>query len=410
MNQREIEEIRKEYPFLSDRSNRKIIYFDNAATTQKPQCVIDAMKQYYEFENANPHRGAHYLGMRATEVYETARQKVAEFISAKSSDEVIFVRNATEGLNLIAYSYALQTLKEGDEILISIMEHHSNLVPWQYVAQKTGATLNYIYLDEHFDFNLDEFEEKLNENTKIVSVTGASNTVATMPDISTIVQKAKEVGAITIIDGAQLVPHQKIDVETLNCDFLVFSGHKMYGPMGIGVLYAKKQLLEHMTPFLYGGDMIEYVYEQSTTFAPVPSKFEAGTQNVGGAVGLSAAIDYINRIGINNIASYERELSEYASNKIKQLEFITTYVSSRTHRSPLISFNIQDVHPHDVSTILDTDGIAIRTGHHCTMPLHRYLKLNATCRASFSIYNTKEEIDYFVQKLHEVRKVMGYES
>lgn len=410
MNQREIEEIRKEYPFLSDRSNRKIIYFDNAATTQKPQCVIDAMKQYYEFENANPHRGSHYLGMRATEVYEGARQKVAEYISAESSDEVIFVRNATEGLNLIAYSYALQTLKEGDEILISIMEHHSNLVPWQYVAQKTGATLHYIYLDEHFDFNLDEFEEKLNENTKIVSITGASNTVATMPDISTIVQKAKEVGAITIIDGAQLVPHQKIDVETLNCDFLVFSGHKMYGPMGIGVLYAKKQLLEYMTPFLYGGDMIEYVYEQSTTFAPVPSKFEAGTQNVGGAVGLSAAIDYINRIGINNIASYERELSEYASNKIKQLEFITTYVSSRTHRSPLISFNIQDVHPHDVSTILDTDGIAIRTGHHCTMPLHRYLKLNATCRASFSIYNTKEEIDYFVQKLHEVRKVMGYES
>jgi len=327
-----------------------------------------------------------------------------------TSDEIIFVRNTTEGLNLIAYSYALQTLKEGDEILISIMEHHSNLVPWQNVAQKTGATLHYIYLDEHFDFNLDEFEEKLNENTKIVSVTGASNTVATMPDISTIVEKAKEVGAITIIDGAQLVPHQKIDVEALDCDFLAFSGHKMYGPMGIGVLYAKKQLLEHMTPFLYGGDMIEYVYEQSTTFAPVPSKFEAGTQNVGGAVGLSAAIDYINRIGIDNISSYERELSEYASNKIKQLEFITTYVSSRTHRSPLISFNIQDVHPHDVSTILDTDGIAIRTGHHCTMPLHRYLKLNATCRASFSIYNTKEEIDYFVQKLHEVRKVMGYES
>lgn len=410
MNKKVVEEIRKEYPFLSEQSERKTIYLDNAATTQKPKSVIEAMKHYYEFENANPHRGAHYLGIKATECYEGARQKVAEFVSAKSSDEIVFVRNATEGLNLIAYSYALNTLKAGDEIVISIMEHHSNLVPWQYVAQKTGAILSYVYLDEKFNFNYDEFERKLSDKTKIVSVTGASNTVATMPDIASIVKKAKTVGATTVIDAAQLIPHQQIDVQKLDCDFLVFSGHKMYGPMGIGVLYAKKQFLENMSPYMYGGDMIEYVYEQSSTFAPTPAKFEAGTQNVGGAVGLSAAIDYINRIGIDNIADYERELSGYAYQKMKELDFVTMYVSNQAHRSPLIAFNIQEVHPHDVATILDMSGIAIRTGHHCTMPLHQYLSLNATCRVSFGIYNTKEEIDYFIQKLQEVRKVMGYES
>lgn len=411
MHSIEPKNIRPNFPYLDkSKTGREIIYFDNGATTQKPSCVLETLNRYYAYENANPHRGAHYLGIRATELYENARQNVAKFINASSPEEIVFVRNTTEGLNLIAYSYALNHLRAGDEILISIMEHHSNLVTWQFVAKQTGAILKYIYLDDHLNLDMEDFRQKLSEKTKLFSITGASNTIATMPDVKTMIREAKRYGAITIIDAAQLIPHQAVDARDLDCDFLVFSGHKMYAPMGIGVLYGKKELLEKMAPYQYGGDMIEYVYEQDTTFAPAPAKFEAGTQNVGGAAALDAAIRYIGQIGIDAIYRHEKELAQYAYQQMSELDFITTYVSQSEHRSPIIAFNVKDVHSHDVSSILDSYGIAIRTGHHCTMPLHKYLKLNSTCRASFAVYNTKEEIDFFIDRLREVRKVMGYGS
>ena len=408
----EIEEIRKEFPFLNLKPNGKqIVYFDNGATTQKPREIIDNIKNFYESENGNPHRGAHYLAMKSTEVYEGARQKVADFIGAKKASEVVFLRNATEALNLLAYSYGLNNLKEGDEIVISIMEHHSNLVPWQEVCKKTGAKLKFLYLDDDMQIPFSEIEEKVTKNTKIVSITGASNVVGTNPDIEKIVKYARENSdAKIILDGAQLVPHRKVNVSELDVDFMAFSGHKMYSALGIGVLYGKEELLNKMDIFLSGGDMIEYVYEDHTTFLDAPQRFEAGTANVEGAVNLAAGIDFINKYGMEKIDEYERYLTDYCYDKLKNLDYLEVYTTSDKNRAPVISFNFKEAHPHDVASILDTYGIAIRSGHHCAQPLHRYLGSNFSCRASFAIYNTVEEIDYFVEHLEDVRRILGIES
>lgn len=402
----------EDFPALDQEFNgHKFVYLDNAATTQKPTSVINAVDEYYRKNNANPHRGAYALSVKATDLYEGARDVVRDFIGAEKSKEIVFVRNATEALNLIAFSYGLTFLNPGDEIVISIAEHHSNLVPWQQVARAKGAVLKYLYLDDEGIISKEEVESKITSKTKIVSVTQVSNVLGTINPVKEIIEKAHSVGAIAIVDMAQSVPHMKVDVKALDVDFAVFSGHKMLAPMGIGVLYGKEALLEKMPPFLCGGDMIEYVWEQKTTFAEVPQKFEAGTQNVGGAVGLTAAIEYINKVGIDKIEAIEKELTSYALEKLGEIPHLTIYgTKDIAKKAGVISFNVDDVHPHDVATILDSYGIGIRTGHHCANPLMRYMEVNATCRASFYLYNTKEDIDALANGLKNVRKWLGYGS
>lgn len=405
-----IEKIRSDFPYLNEKDmGRKIIYLDNSATSQKPISVIKAVEEYYKFQNANPHRGAHYLTVKSTDAYEGAREKVAKFINAKQSAEVIFTRNTTESLNLIAYSYALENLRKGDEILITILEHHSNFVTWQFVAEKTGAILKIAYLNEDFCLDMDDFKKKLSDKTKIVAFTGASNVTSYMSDVEEIVKLAHEKGAIAIVDAAQLAPHKAVDVQKMDCDFLAISGHKMLSPMGIGILYGKRQILDSMKPFMYGGEMIEYVYESHSTFAELPSKFEAGTVNVGGTVGLGAAIDYINNIGIDNIYKRESELVSYLVTEMNKIPYVDIYYPQKAkNRGAAVAFNVKEVHPHDTASILDSYNIAVRSGHHCTMPLHAYLNINASCRASLMFYNTKEEIDEFLSHLEDVRRTMGY--
>lgn len=400
---------RAEFPLLAEKMNGlPIAYLDNGATTQKPETVIEAIAEYYRRQNANPHRGAYALSVTATDVYENCRERVAKFLNAKRSREIIFTKNATEALNLVAYSYGLSVLKPGDEILISVAEHHSNLVPWQMVAARTGAKLNYIYLEDDGNLSEKDIQEKITEKTKIVAVTQVSNVLGIINDVKAIGEKAHAVGAVIIVDGSQSVPHIAVDVQALDCDFLAFSGHKLLSPMGIGVLYGKEKLLNEMPPFLMGGDMIEYVTEQHTDYAELPAKFEAGTQNVGGAAGLTAAIDYLERVGFEYITAREKELIDYALPKLKEIDFIELYGcdSQRDNKTGLITFNVKEVHPHDVSTILDAEGVAIRAGHHCAQPLMIYLGQNATCRASFYFYNTKEDVDRFVAGLKKVREVM----
>lgn len=412
LSREEILDIRKDYPFLNLKVNgEKIVYLDNAATTQKPQVIIDNIAKFYRGENGNPHRGAHYLAMKSTEVYEKARETVRKFINAKSPNEIVFVRNATEALNLLAYSYGLNNLKKGDEILISIMEHHSNLVPWQMVAKKTGAILKYLYVDKDGQIPFEEIENKVNKNTKIFSCTLASNVLGTVPDAKKIIKYVrKNSDAVIISDGAQYVPHHKIDVCDLDCDFLAFSGHKMYSATGIGVLYGKEELLNSLSPFLSGGDMIEYVYEDKSTFLKSPQRFEAGTQNVEGAVSLAAAINYVESIGLEKIDEYEKYLTKYCYEKISKLDYLDVYTTPDENRAPVISFNFKQAHPHDVASILDNYGIAVRSGHHCAQVLHRFLGCNFSVRASFAIYNTVEEVDYFIEHLEDVRRMLGIES
>lgn len=412
LSREEILDIRKDYPFLNLKVNGKnIVYLDNAATTQKPQVIIDNIAKFYRGENGNPHRGAHYLAMKSTEVYEGARETVRKFINAKSPNEIVFVRNATEALNLLAYSYGLNNLKKGDEILISIMEHHSNLVPWQMVAKKTGAILKYLYVDKDGQIPFEEIENKVNKNTKIFSCTLASNVLGTVPDAKKIIKYVrKNSDAVIISDGAQYVPHHKIDVCDLDCDFLAFSGHKMYSATGIGVLYGKEELLNSLSPFLSGGDMIEYVYEDKSTFLKSPQRFEAGTQNVEGAVSLASAINYVESIGLEKIDEYEKYLTKYCYEKISKLDYLDVYTTPDENRAPVISFNFKEAHPHDVASILDNYGIAVRSGHHCAQVLHRFLGCNFSVRASFAIYNTVEEVDYFIEHLEDVRRMLGIES
>lgn len=389
----DIKEIRKDFPIF----NEDIVYLDSGATSQRPKQVIEKINEFYERANANPHRGSYKLSIEATEAYEGSRRKVAEFINAKHQEEVIFTKNATEALNLVAYSYGMDNIKQDDEIVISIMEHHSNLVPWQKVAKKNQANLKYMYINDNFELDKQEIQNKITKNTKIVGITHVSNVLGTINPVKDIIDIAHKNGAVVILDASQSIPHMKIDVQELDADFVVFSGHKMLAPLGIGVLYGKKDILDKMSPFILGGDMIEYVYEQDTTFAPLPNKFEAGTQNVGGAVGLAAAIDYMNGIGYNNIEEAEREVVGYAISKLKELDFVKLYCTNNleNHLS-VLSFNIDGIHPHDVSTILDSVNVAIRSGNHCAQPLLRFLGIDATCRASFSFYNTKEDVDKLI--------------
>ena len=392
-----------EFPILQE---RKISYLDSGATTQKPQCVIDAIESYYKECNANPHRGAYSLSIEATEKYESTREKIAKFINAKNREEIIFSKNATESLNLIAYSYGLDNLKKDDEVVLSIMEHHSNLVPWQYVTKKTNSKLKFMYINKAYELSKEEIESKITDKTKVVGITHVSNVLGTINNVKEIIKYAHKKGAVVIVDASQSIPHMKIDVQDLDADFLVFSGHKMFAPLGIGVLYGKKELLNKMTPFLMGGDMIEYVYEQNTTFAPLPNKFEAGTQNVEGVIGLGAAIDYIEKIGYKEIQNVEEAITKYAVNELSKLDFLELYITPHLeNHSTVISFNIKGVHPHDVASILDSNGVCVRSGNHCAQPLLRYLGMDSTCRASFSIYNTKEDVDNLVEALKRAYKM-----
>lgn len=391
--------IKKDFPLLE---NENITYLDSGATTQKPIQVIKAVEEFYQKYNANPHRGAYSLSVEATEQYENTRTKIAKFINARHREEIIFSKNATESLNLIAYSYGMDNLKKDDEVVISIMEHHSNLVPWQKVTKKTGSKLNYMYINDEFELTDEEIESKITDKTKIVGITHVSNVLGTINNVKKIIKYAHKKGAIVIVDASQSIPHMKIDVQDLDADFLVFSGHKMLAPLGIGVLYGKKEILNKMSPFLMGGDMIEYVYEQDTTFAPLPNKFEAGTQNVEGVIGLGAAIDYIENLGYEKIQEIEKQVLSYAREELSKLDFLDLYITpNENNHSSVISFNIKGVHPHDVASILDTEGVCVRSGNHCAQPLMRFLGIDSTCRASFYIYNTKEDVDRLIVALNK---------
>ncbi len=391
------EQIKKDFPLLE---NENITYLDSGATTQKPIQVIKAVEEFYQKYNANPHRGAYSLSVEATEQYENTRTKIAKFINAKHREEIIFSKNATESLNLIAYSYGLDNLKKDDEVVISIMEHHSNLVPWQKMTKQTGSKLKYMYVNENYEITDEEIENKITDKTKIVGITHVSNVLGTINNVKKIIKYAHKKGAVVIVDASQSIPHMKIDVQDLDADFLVFSGHKMLAPLGIGVLYGKREILNKMTPFLMGGDMIEYVYEQETTFAPLPNKFEAGTQNVEGVIGLGAAIDYIENLGYDKIQEIEHEVISYARQELSKLDYLTLYTTpNEENHSSVISFNIKGVHPHDVASILDSEGVCVRSGNHCAQPLMRFLGIDSTCRASFYIYNTKDDVDKLVKAL-----------
>lgn len=401
----------EDFPILGEQVNgKRLVYLDNAATAQKPVSVLNAVDNYYKTSNANPHRGLYSLSIRATELYEQARRTVMEFIHAEKPEEVVFTRNASESLNLVAYSYGLRFLHEGDEIALPVSEHHSNLVPWQMVARATGAKLVYLYPDASGRLTDAEIDTKITSKTRMVAMAHVSNVLGTVFPVRKIAEKAHAVGAVVVLDCAQSIPHYEVDVRELNVDFMAFSGHKMMAPMGIGVLYGREELLNKMPPFLSGGEMIEYVHEQDATFAPLPQKFEAGTQNVGGAVGLQAAIEYLKKVGYDTIEKTETDLLAYMIDGMKKIPHVTVYGDTENleDRCGVISFNVDDVHPHDVASILDADGVCIRAGHHCAQPLMEYLCVNATCRASLYFYNTKEDIDIFLESLSKVRRWLGY--
>lgn len=400
----EVEKIRKDFPILDQIVNDEpLVYLDNAATTQKPKAVLEAVNRYYQEDNANVHRGVHTLAERATASYEAARETVRRFINASSIKEVLFTRGTTTGLNWIG-RFAEEILEEGDEVLISIMEHHSNILPWQEACRKVGAKLVYVYLKDG-GLDLEDFRKKLTDRTKFVSIAHASNVLGVINPVQEIAQLAHEKGAIVVVDGAQSVPHMKIDVQKLDADFFVFSGHKMAGPTGIGVLYGKEQYLNQMSPVEFGGEMIDFVYEQSATWKELPWKFEAGTPNMAGAIGLAAAIDYLEAIGMDAIERHEQDLIAYVFPKLQAIEGLKIYGSQDlAKRSGVISFNLGDLHPHDLATALDYEGVAVRAGHHCAQPLIQYLEVPATARASFYLYNTKEDCDKLVEALIKTKE------
>ncbi|GGK22047.1 cysteine desulfurase SufS [Caldalkalibacillus thermarum] len=402
-----IQEIRAQFPILNQEINgHPLVYLDNAATSHKPLPVIEALEKYYRLYNSNVHRGVHTLGNYATEGYEGAREKVRRFINAKSTQEIIFTRGTTTALNLVATGYARQVCREGDEIVITPMEHHSNLIPWQQAAKATGATLKYIDLNEDGTLNMDDARQKITPNTKVVSCTHVSNVLGTINPIKELAQLAHANGAVMVVDGAQSTPHMKIDVQDLDVDFFAFSGHKMCGPTGIGVLYGRKKLLEEMEPVEYGGEMIDTVELYESTWKELPHKFEGGTPIIAGAIGLGAAIDFLEDVGLDNITKHEHELTAYAMERLQEIEGLTIY--GPKERGGLVTFNLADVHPHDVATVLDSYGIAVRAGHHCAQPLMRWLNVTATARASFYLYNTKEEIDKLVDGLVKTKEYFGY--
>jgi cysteine desulfurase / selenocysteine lyase len=398
-----IHDIREQFPILHQEVNgNPLVYLDSAATSQKPLKVIEAVDKYYREYNSNVHRGVHTLGTRATDGYEGAREKVRKFINASSTEEVIFTRGTTTALNTIAASYGRENVGEGDEIVITYMEHHSNIIPWQQVAKATGATLKYIPLTDDGSLDLEEVRNIVTSNTKIVAVMHVSNVLGTINPVKEIARIAHENEAVMVVDGAQSAPHMKVDVQDLDCDFYAFSGHKMGGPTGIGVLYGKKALLEKMEPVEFGGEMIDFVNLYDSTWKELPWKFEGGTPIIAGAIGLGAAIDFLEDVGLDNIAAHEHKLAQYALEKLSTVEGITIY--GPKERAGVVTFNLDEVHPHDVATVLDADGIAVRAGHHCAQPLMKYLNVSATARASFYLYNTEEEIDRFVSSLIKTKE------
>lgn len=402
-----IEAIRKDFPILNQQVNGyDLIYFDNAATTQKPKAVIEAISRYYEQDNANVHRGVHTLSVRATELYEAARTKVKRFINAPSLSECIFVRGTTEAINLVAQSLVAPKILPGEEILITHMEHHSNIVPWQMVCQKTGATLQVAPISIEGEICLDEFEKKLNANTKFVSIAYASNALGTINPVKKMIAMAHAYGAEVLLDGAQASAHLPIDVQDLDCDFYAFSGHKMYGPTGIGVLWGKEEHLQNMQPYQGGGEMINFVSFEATEYAALPQKFEAGTPNISGAIGLGAAIDYLGSLDMQAIAAYEEYLLAYTTKALKSIKGYNL-IGTAAHKVPVISFVHGTIHAHDIGTILDNQGIAIRSGHHCAMPLMDFYNVAATSRISLSFYNTQQEIDRCIDALVKVKEVFA---
>ncbi|MFP4253849.1 MAG: SufS family cysteine desulfurase [Halothece sp.] len=398
------EKVRADFPILNQEVNgNQLIYLDSAATSQKPLSVINALNNYYHYNNANVHRGAHHLSIKATEGFEGARDQVAQLISANSRNEIVFTRNATEAVNLVAYSWALNNLQPGDEILTSVMEHHSNLVPWQMIAQKTGATLKHVGLNQEQGFDIEQYKNLLSEKTKLVALVHVSNTLGCINPVEEITRLAHEKGAKVLIDGCQSVPHLPVDVQAINCDWLVASGHKMCAPTGIGFLYGKENLLEEMPPFLGGGEMIGEVFLDHFTCGELPHKFEAGTPAIGEAIALGVAVDYLNSIGMANIQAYEEELTAYLFEKLKSFPNLNIYGpkpdANGKGRAALASFNVENLHANDLSPLLDYEGVAIRSGHHCTQPLHQALGVSGSARASLYLYNTKEDIDAFITAL-----------
>ncbi|MEE9728184.1 cysteine desulfurase [Listeria seeligeri] len=405
----DIQKIRADFPILAQEINEKpLAYLDNAATSQKPKQVIRALTHYYEFDNANVHRGVHTLAARATDAFESARAKVAKFIHAREVAEIIFTRGTTSAINLVVDSYGNANIEAGDEIVISYLEHHSNLIPWQQLAKRKGAVLKYIELEEDGTISIEQAEKTITEKTKIVALAHVSNVLGTITPIEEIAALAHKVGAVILVDGAQAVPHMEVDVVDLDADFYAFSGHKMMAPTGIGALYGKRELLDKMEPTEFGGEMIDFVELYDSTWKELPWKFEAGTPIIGGAIALGAAIDYLTEIGIDTIHAYEQELVSYAIEQMSKLEGITIYgPTDASKRCGLVTFNIEGAHPHDVATILDEDGVAIRAGHHCAQPLMKWLDVSSTARASFYIYNTKEEIDALIEGLKLTKEYFG---
>ncbi|RIU94615.1 cysteine desulfurase [Oceanobacillus picturae] len=398
--------IRQEFPILDQEVNgHPLVYLDSSATSQKPKSVIEALDTYYRQDNSNVHRGVHTLGTRATDKYEGAREKVRKFINAETTKQVIFTRGTTTAINTVAYSYGRANLSEGDEIVITPMEHHSNIIPWQQAAKATGATLKYIPLQSDGTISLEDAANTITANTKIVAISHVSNVLGTVNPIKQIAELAHKHNAVIVVDGAQGAPHMKIDVQDLNCDFYAFSGHKMCAPTGIGVLYGRKTLLENMEPFEFGGEMIDFVNLYDSTWKELPWKFEGGTPIIAGAIGLGAAIDFLNEVGMDNITEHEQKIVSYAMEKLRSVDGITIFGPEK--RAGLITFNLDDVHPHDTATVLDAEGIAVRAGHHCAQPLMRWLEVTATARASFYLYNTEEDVDRLVDGLLKTKEYFG---
>ncbi|MCZ6775809.1 MAG: cysteine desulfurase [Ignavibacteria bacterium] len=398
---------RHHFPLLRQRVNGKaLVYLDNAATSQKPQIVIDSMMRYYQEENSNIHRGVHYLSERATQAYEAVRSKVQHFLNAASRREIVFVRGTTEAINLVANSYGRNHVEKGDEVIISGMEHHSNIVPWQILCQETGAKLRVIPINDDGEILMDEYERLLTERTKMVALVHVSNALGTINSVKQMIGLAHERGVPVLIDGAQAVPHMRVDVSDLDCDFYAISSHKVFGPTGVGVLYGKEKHLEAMPPYQGGGDMIKSVTFEKTIYNDLPYKFEAGTPNIGGGIGFGAAIDYVNNMDMGAVAAYERDLLEYATENISSIKGVQI-IGTAKEKASVLSFVIDGIHAHDIGTILDSEGIAVRTGHHCAQPVMQRFGIPATARASFAFYNTKEEIDALVSGVHKVIEVLG---
>ena len=403
----DVKKIRNDFPILHQIINGKpLVYLDNAATSQKPKNVLNAIEKYYREYNSNIHRGVHTLSENATEAYELARLKIKNFINARSNKEVIFVRGATEAINLVAQSFGRNSLNENDEIIITELEHHANIVPWQLLSEQTGATLKFIPINDNGELIIEEYEKLLSKNTKIVAVGHISNALGTINPIKTIIDMAHEYGAKVLIDGAQATSHTSVDVQKLDCDFYAFSGHKVFAPTGVGVLYGKEALLEEMPPYQGGGDMIKMVTMMETQYNDLPYKFEAGTPNISGTIGLGAAIDYVNEIGLENISQYENELLSYANQLASEITGLK-FIGTAKQKTSILSFTLKGIHPHDIGTILNNEGIAIRTGHHCAMPVMERFKIPATSRASFAFYNTHEEIDVLIKAIDKCKKVFN---